>query len=1004
MRKNLTTAGYRAVEQVMQHGEFAIRGAIMDLYPMGNELPYRLDLLGDEIDSIRTFDPETQRSLIQLPAINLLPAKEFPLTADSIAHFRQAWSERFSGRPMNCPIYGDVSSGLSPNGIEYYLPLFYEKTATLFDYLPQNTMVVQSENIYQAAEQFWHEVRQRYEQYSSDVTRPLLPPQQLFLPVEQVFSLCKQYPQITLHTTSLTAGVENTNFAIKALPDLAIESQNKAPLKKLQQHLVQTTQRVLFCAETEGRRQALLELFSGISLRLPSVANWQEFLSSKEKLAITIGGLDFGLDALDPSILIITESQLYGERVMQRRLRSQRKFDEDNFICSLIELRPGMPVVHIDHGVGCYIELNTIQTGDIITEFATLKYAEGAKLHVPVADLHLLSRYSAADIEHPPLHHLGTQQWNKAKQKAAQRARDAAAELLDLYARRAAKPGQQCAPVDEHYQAFASAFPFEETPDQLRAIEQVIHDMVKTTAMDRLVCGDVGFGKTEVAMRAAFVAVQNSYQVAVLVPTTLLAEQHYQTFKDRFANWAVSIELLSRFRTAKQQQQALEKLQQGKVDIIIGTHKLLQNDVKFSNLGLLVIDEEHRFGVRQKERIKALRTDVNILTLTATPIPRTLNMSLAQIRELSLIATPPAKRLSIKTFIQQRNKQVIREAILREISRGGQVYFLHNKVSTIEQTTRELCELVPEAKIDIGHGQMHERDLERVMADFYHQRFNVLVCTTIIENGIDIPSANTIIMDRADKLGLAQLHQLRGRVGRSHHQAYAYLLVPDTKLMTRDAQKRLEVIATTGDLGAGFTLATHDMEIRGAGELLGEGQSGQIEAIGFSLYMEFLDRAVKALKSGQQPDFNKPLMQHTEIDLYLSAIIPDTYIQDVQTRLVLYKRIANAKNEVELKDLQVEMIDRFSLLPEESKNLFQVTELKLQAKKLGITKIQVNEQGGSIEFTAKPLIEPLKIIQLIQKHPRFYKLQGAQKLTFTISSETAPERFQVINKILQALQ
>ena len=1005
MRQSLITAGYRVVEQVMQHGEFALRGAIIDLYPMGSESPYRIDLLADEVDSIRTFDPETQCSIEKLTAINLLPAKEFPLTAAGITYFRQAWGERFAGKVIDCPIYQAVSQGLSPSGIEYYLPLFYPQTASLFDYLPSNSIVVQCENIAQAAEKFWLEIKQRYTQYSHDITRPLLLPQQLFTSVDQIFSLCKQYSRISLHHQAVKPSTEKVNFSIDELPEIAINTQiqTKHPLKKLAELLQQNSLRVLFCVETLGRREVLLELLAGLSLQPKYITSWQDFLASDDKLAITVGHLEDGLNLSELQIIVITETQLYGKRVVQRRLRKQHKSEQDNIIRSFIELQPGMPVVHIDHGVGRYLGLNTIKTGEIITEFATIEYAQAAKLHVPVANLHLLSRYSAADIEQAPLHHLGTQQWNKAKQKAVQRVRDVAVELLDLYARRAAKQGQICQPIDEQYQAFAAGFPFEETPDQATAIEAVLDDMMRATPMDRLVCGDVGFGKTEVAMRAAFLAVQNHYQVAILVPTTLLAEQHYQNFRDRFANWAVSIELLSRFRTNKQQQQISQQLQQGKLDIVIGTHKLLQGNVRFENLGLLVIDEEHRFGVRQKEQIKALRTDVNILALTATPIPRTLNMSLAKIRELSLIATPPAKRLPIKTFVQQRNQQLIREAILREISRGGQVYFLHNQVATIEQTTRKLAELIPEANIDIGHGKMQARKLERVMTDFYHQRFNVLVCSTIIENGIDIPSANTIIINRADKLGLAQLHQLRGRVGRSHHQAYAYLLIPDVKLITFDAQQRLAAIAAAEDLGAGFRLATHDMEIRGAGELLGAEQSGQIEAIGFSLYMDFLDRAVASLKSGQQLDFTQPLIRHTEIDLQLSTIIPESYIYDVHSRLLLYKRIANTKDKLALKSLQIEMIDRFGLLPEETKNLLQLTELKLTAEQLGICKIEVNERGGIFEFIEQPKIEPLRIIQLIQQQPKIYQLQGTAKLSFNLSSENAKQRFMVIEQVLQAI-
>ena len=1003
MRTRLVAAGYHLVEQVMQHGEFALRGSILDLFPMGAEEPYRLDLFDNEIDSIRTFDPDTQRSQEKLNEINLLPAKEYPLSEESIRQFRQAWRENFPGNPANSSIYSDISEGISPSGIEYYLPLFYPECSYFMDYFPCTGLVIQNEQVYQAAEQFWQEVNQRYDQLGHNSSRPLLAPNRLFLPVPDLFATVKARAQVSLQTSPLKAAQANTNFATHSLTDIALNAQSKTPLLKLTHVLASTTQRVLFVAETEGRREALLELLAAADIKPTVVAGWHVFTQSTVSPAITVGALDHGLNLTAPDILVIAESELYGERVMQRRLRKQRIIDEQFFIRSIMELKPGMPVVHIDEGVGRYIGLQTITTAGITNDFVTIEYADNNKLYVPIANLYLLSRYTGGDAEHAPLHHLGTDKWSKAKQKAAEKARDVAAELLDLYARRAAKEGQHCNAPDESYRNFAQGFPFEETPDQQRAIDEVLADMQKSEPMDRLVCGDVGFGKTEVAMRAAFLAVQNEYQVAILVPTTLLAEQHYNSFKDRFANWPIRIELLSRFRSKAQADETLRNIANGKVDIVIGTHKLIQDSIKFDNLGLLVIDEEHRFGVKQKERIKALRTNVNILTLTATPIPRTLNMSLSKIRELSLIATPPAKRLSIKTFVNTRSKEIIREAVLREVLRGGQVYFLHNNVQTIEKVAAEIQEWVPEAKIGIGHGQMRERDLEQVMADFYHHRFNVLVCTTIIETGIDIPTANTIIMDRADKLGLAQLHQLRGRVGRSHHQAYAYLLIPGKKLITSNAEKRLEAIAEAGDLGAGFTLATHDLEIRGAGELLGENQSGQIASVGFSLYMEFLDQAVNALKSGQEPDFNKPLFQHTEIDVHASAIIPEAYIHEVPMRLSLYKRIANAKEGSELKDLQVEMIDRFGLLPEATKHLFQLTELKLAARELGIRKIQLSNSGGYLTFDEKPKIEPIKLIQLMQKYPAVYRLQGSSRLNIFNTMSSIKARFDFVSQLLRLL-
>ena len=998
MRADLQSAGYRAVDQVMQHGEFALRGSILDLFPMGSDKPYRIDLLDNEIDSIRWFDPQTQRSLEKLNEVQLLPAKEHLMTETGIMKFRQQWREKFAGRSVDCPIYEAISSGVSPAGIEYYLPLFYDKYSTIFDYLSPETTVVQLPGINTAAEQFWTEVRARYEQYGSDVTRPLLAPNDLFLSVDKLFGACKSYSRIFV---SNEAEEKNAvKFNTFDMPHVTIDHKSDAPLAQLF-FAIEHRPKVLLLAETAGRREALMQLLSANGIHPKIINSWSEFQC--EGTFLCVAPLDNGLNSLDPDTLVIPEALLYDQKIMQRRRRKTQEVNYEFLIRNLAELEIGMPVVHIEQGIGRYEGLKRLQTGDIDAEFVVLQYADEAKLYVPVADLHVLSRYTGGDSDHAPLHRLGSEQWGKAKQKAAEKARDVAAELLEIYAKRAAKPGQANTLPEKEYEQFAESFPFEETPDQVRVIHEVIEDMVKDKPMDRLVCGDVGFGKTEVALRAAFIAVQNHKQVAVLVPTTLLAEQHYQNFKDRFADWPFKIALLSRFRSDKEQDVTLEALANGKVDIVIGTHKLLQENVKFLNLGLLVIDEEHRFGVRQKEKIKALRTDVDILTLTATPIPRTLNMAMSHIRDLSLITTPPARRLSIKTFVLQRENRVIREALLREILRGGQVYFLHNNVSTIEKTAHDLAELVPEAKVGIAHGQMRERDLERVMADFYHQRFNVLVCTTIIETGIDIPTANTIIMDRADHLGLAQMHQLRGRVGRSHHQAYAYLLTPPPKLMTPEARKRLDAIVEAEDLGAGFLLATHDLEIRGAGEFLGDEQSGQIASVGFSLYMEFLDSAVNALKSGKMPDFSTPIAQTTEIDLHLSALIPDDYLSNVHQRLMLYKRIANAKDKEALKELYVEMIDRFGLLPDTTKNLFRLAELKLKTFPLGILKIQVGSEGGYIEFNDKPNIEPIKLIQLIQKEPHVYKLQGPKKLSFSRVFHNAEQRFKFVEHLISVL-
>ncbi|MFB4367696.1 MULTISPECIES: transcription-repair coupling factor [unclassified Pseudomonas] len=1001
MRAHLEAAGYRYVDTVYEHGEFAVRGALIDLFPMGSKQPFRIDLFDDEIETLRTFDPETQRSIDKVESIKLLPAREFPLEKKAVTDFRGRFRERFDVDFRRCPIYQDLSTGITPAGIEYYLPLFFEETATLFDYLPQDTQVFSLPGIEKAAEQFWLDARNRYDERRVDPERPLLPPADIFLPVEDCFARLKDWPRVVISPEDVEPGVGRTRFEANALPDLAIQAKTSEPLAALRRFIEEYPGRVLFCAESAGRREVLLELLARLKLKPREVEGWPQFCASKERLGITIAPLDEGLQLED--IALIAESPLFGQRIMQRRRREKTRDAGDNVIKNLTELREGAPVVHIDHGVGRYLGLVTMEFDGQAAEFLALMYAEEAKLYVPVASLHLIARYTGSDDALAPLHRLGSETWQKAKRKAAEQVRDVAAELLDIYARRAAREGYAFRDPKADYETFSAGFPFEETPDQQSAIEAVREDMLAAKPMDRLVCGDVGFGKTEVAMRAAFIAVHGGRQVAILVPTTLLAQQHYNSFRDRFADWPVTVEVMSRFKSAKEVNAAIEQLAEGKIDIIIGTHKLLQDDVKIKNLGLVIIDEEHRFGVRQKEALKALRSEVDILTLTATPIPRTLNMAVSGMRDLSIIATPPARRLSVRTFVMEQNKPTIKEALLRELLRGGQVYYLHNDVKTIEKCAADLAELVPEARIGIGHGQMNERELEQVMGDFYHKRFNVLIASTIIETGIDVPSANTIIIERADKFGLAQLHQLRGRVGRSHHQAYAYLLTPPRKQMTDDAQKRLEAIANAQDLGAGFVLATHDLEIRGAGELLGDGQSGQIQAVGFTLYMEMLERAVKSIRKGEQPNLDQPLGGGPEINLRVPALIPEDYLPDVHARLILYKRIANATDEDGLKELQVEMIDRFGLLPEPTKNLVRITLLKLQAERLGIKKIDAGPQGGRIEFAAETPVDPLTLIKLIQSAPNRYKFEGATLFRFSVPMERAEDRFNTLEALLERL-
>ncbi|WP_024561229.1 transcription-repair coupling factor [Franconibacter pulveris 601] len=1002
LRSQLDQAGYRNVDQVMEHGEYATRGALLDLYPMGSTQPYRIDFFDDEIDSLRLFDVDTQRTLEEVEAINLLPAHEFPTDKAAIELFRSQWRDRFEVKRDAEHIYQQVSKGTLPAGIEYWQPLFFnEPLPPLFSYFPKNTLVINTGELESSADRFWADTVARFENRGVDPMRPLLPPETLWLKTDELFGELKQWPRVQLKSDKLADKAAHTNLGYQGLPDIAVQAQQKAPLDSLRQFLESFGGPVVFSVESEGRREALGELLARIKVAPKRIYRLDEAANAGRYLMIGAAERGF-IDTLRNRALIC-EGDLLGERVTRRRQDNRRTINPDTLIRNLAELHPGQPVVHFEHGVGRYAGMTTLEAGGIKGEYLMLTYANDAKLYVPVSSLHLISRYAGGAEENAPLHKLGGDAWSKARQKAAEKVRDVAAELLDIYAQRAAKQGFAFKHDREQYQLFCEGFPFETTPDQAQAINAVLSDMCQPLAMDRLVCGDVGFGKTEVAMRAAFLAVENNKQVAVLVPTTLLAQQHYDNFRDRFANWPVRIEMLSRFRSAKEQAQVLEQAAEGKVDILIGTHKLLQSDVKMKDLGLLIVDEEHRFGVRHKERIKAMRADVDILTLTATPIPRTLNMAMSGMRDLSIIATPPARRLAVKTFVREYDNLVVREAILREILRGGQVYYLYNDVENIQKAAERLANLVPEARIAVGHGQMRERELERVMNDFHHQRFNVLVCTTIIETGIDIPTANTIIIERADHFGLAQLHQLRGRVGRSHHQAYAWLLTPHPKAMTTDAQKRLEAIASLEDLGAGFALATHDLEIRGAGELLGEDQSGQMESIGFSLYMELLENAVDALKAGREPSLEDLTSQQTEVELRMPSLLPEDFIPDVNTRLSFYKRIASAKKERELEELKVELIDRFGLLPDPARNLLDIARLRQQAQKLGIRKIEANDKGGMLEFAEKNHVDPGWLIGLLQKEPQHYRLDGPTRLKFTRELAERKIRLEWVQKFMQQL-
>jgi len=997
MRKQLVNAGYQAVDSVHEHGEFAVRGSIIDLFPMGSQLPFRIDLLDEEIETLRSFDPESQRSAELVDAIKLLPGREYPLDDKGITDFRRRFRENFDVDLRQCPIYQDVGDGIASPGLEYYLALFFDRLDSLFNFLPESTTICTVGDIRQAGEQFWHDIKLRHQDRQIDRFRPILAPDQIFIAIDFVFAALKRYPQINFRDSKGAF-----SFATRPLPELSSNSKLQNPFSAVQNFMQEHSERVLFCAETAGRRETLLEILKQIEVHPQQFAHWQDFIDSDCRCGIIVAPIDQGMWLPQDRFVMITEAQLFGDRVAQRRRRRRTQSNSDFIIKSLTELHLNDAVVHLDHGIGRYLGLETLTTDGQTNEFLKLEYANQSKLYVPVTSLHLISRYSGADQDHITLNHLGTDNWQKTKRKAAEKIRDVAAELLEIYARREAKKGFEYRCDDIDYDKFAASFPFEETADQDMAIEAVLGDMKAGRAMDRLVCGDVGFGKTEVAMRAAFVAVQNHKQVALLVPTTLLAQQHFESFKDRFADWPISVDVISRFRSTSEQAASLAGVAAGKIDILIGTHKLLYADIDYSNLGLLIIDEEHRFGVRQKERLKALRANVDILTLTATPIPRTLNMALSNIRDLSLIVTPPAKRLSVKTFIREEQDSLVKEAISRELLRGGQVFYLHNEVKTIDRAFEHLQQIVPQARICIAHGQMAERDLEKVMADFYHKRYNILLCTTIIETGIDIPSANTILIHRADKFGLAQLHQLRGRVGRSHHQAYAYLLLPAHSRLAPDAQKRIDAIQAASSLGAGFTLASHDLEIRGAGELLGDEQSGHMQKIGFSLYTEMLEETVNAIKSGRTPDLD--MDKAIDINLRIPALIPEGYLPDVHTRLIMYKRISACSSQDELNELQVEMIDRFGLLPEPLQLLFRLTQLKLKAALYGIKKIDANVSTGRIEFSQNTRVDPMSLVSLIQKHPGSFKLGGANQLQFSHDCKDARPKLEFVSNLLDRFQ
>jgi transcription-repair coupling factor (superfamily II helicase) len=1000
LRKQLTLAGYQHVTQVVSPGEYSYRGGLIDLFPMGSALPYRIDLLDNEVETIRTFDVDTQRSIYKVNDVRLLPAREFPTDEDARTRFRKNFREKFEGDPSKSRIYKDVSNGVFPAGIEYYLPLFFEHTAAVTDYLPEATVVCLHGDIQDAIENFWRDSHARFQMMQGDRDRPLLAPLELFLPQDQFFGAVKLFSRVEIVAGDNQAAIR---CATTMLPPLQVDRRADNPLHRLHDFLNTFPGRALIVAETLGRRETLAQYFREHGIALVPCDSFAAFRAAADRLMLTVASMANGFVADEGPLAFITENELYAAQARTRDRRDAvSQAVAENMLRDLSELKVGDPVVHAHHGIGRYLGLTTMDLGEGATEFLALEYEGGDKLYVPVSQLQVIGRYSGAAPEAAPLHKLGSGQWEKARRKAAEQVRDTAAELLNIYAQRAARKGYAFQLKQQDYEAFADGFPFEETRDQQSAIDAVVNDLTVGKPMDRLVCGDVGFGKTEVALRAAFIAVTDSKQVAVLVPTTLLAEQHYQTFRDRFADWPVKIAELSRFRSAKEQEGSLAALADGHVDIVIGTHKLIQDRVKFKNLGLVIIDEEHRFGVRDKERLKALRAEVDVLTLTATPIPRTLAMSLEGLRDFSVIATAPQKRLAIKTFVSRYSDGLIREAVLRELKRGGQIYFVHNEIETIHNIEARVAKLLPEARIRVAHGQMPERELELVMRDFYQQRFNLLLCTTIIETGIDIPSANTIIINRADKFGLAQLHQLRGRVGRSHHQAYAYLLTPDEGSVTAGAKKRLEAIQMMEELGAGFYLAMHDLEIRGAGEVLGESQSGEMQEVGFALYSEMLNAAVKSLKAGKEPDLLQPLSVTTEINLHTPALLPETYCPSIHERLVLYKRLANCESLDELETLQVELVDRFGLVPDAAKALIDSHRLRIECAPLGIVKVDAGPESIALQFVKNPPVDPARIIELIQTK-RNYKIAGQDRLRIEEKHMQIDPRVQRVREILREL-
>ena len=997
--ESLIKIGYRRVTTVMEPGEFSLKGALIDLYPMGAANPYRIDLFDNEIDSIRSFDPSTQRSIDVIEEVYLLPAREFASDNQSINIFKKNYLSEFGS--TDGFIYTEVSEGRYPGGIEFYLPLFFDRTDTLFDYIPNISSIVYQKGLGELLKTQSNELLERFEYCQNSLERLPLPINKVFLDSSDFFSALNDKKQIQIQTSKIQ---QNTglNFSSSILPPLKIEAQAKKPLNKLIKFIESFRGRVLIVCESDGRQSVLVDLLSSYGLKPTQCSDWIDFINQSSKLCITSARLNEGV--VFEKIAIISENNLFGkDAIKQQRRRRAKHKDFDEAIKSLVEIQLGDPVVHEHYGIGRYLGLESRSFDENQQDFLSLEYANGSKLMVPITNLNLISRYSGASSDHAPLHKLGSQQWTKAKRKAAEALYDVAAELLEIYAKRQSQKGFSYPAPNDSYSSFVSSFKFEETPDQLKTMNDVLLDMQSDRPMDRLVCGDVGFGKTEIAMRAAFLAVESGKQVAILVPTTLLANQHYQTFNDRFSKFPIVIKSLSRFQDMKEQKQIKMELKEGKIDIVIGTHKLIQGDIKYQKLGLIIIDEEHRFGVKQKESLKKIRGQSDILTMTATPIPRSLNMALGSLRELSIIASPPAKRTAIQTFVDLWDDNTIIEACSRELHRGGQIFVVHNEIDTIDNMAESFKALMPNLKIRIAHGQMPSKELEQIMTDFYHQRFQVLVCTTIIETGIDIPSANTIIINNAQNFGLAQLHQLRGRVGRSHHKAYAYLVIKSHQSITQNAKKRLDAIASLEELGAGFMLANHDLEIRGAGDLLGENQSGKISEIGFNLYHDLLKRTIHAIKNNTQLDIKEALTEEVEINPGIACIIPDTYLPDVHERLILYKRIASANNEEELKDLKIEMIDRFGLLPDSTSNLFESSSLKNYSNDIGVLKINIYDDKAEITLNEKNSIDASKIINLIQTQPTQYQLKNQNTIVINESMEPDMSRISKISKLLSTI-